>query len=77
MATTQADNSSDCSTQIIGNESDKSVKVIDNSLSVVTVTKKVTLATKVTVPASENIICAATCLQPWLDLVEKLCSASK
>ena len=70
-----SDFSSDCSTQILPDETELPHKTKgNNKLSIVKDNIKIELESKVSVSPSGNIVSFSSINKPWLDIVEKLCS---
>ena len=70
-----SDFSSDCSTQILPDNTLHSQKTkLHNKLSIIKENIKIELESKGSVPPSGNIIYLSSVNKPWLDIVEKLCS---
>ena len=73
-----SDNSSDCSTEIIVDNTlfDQPKIISHHKISVVKTEIKIDLETKNCGSSNVNLVCISSLDQKWLDLVEKLCSAS-
>ena len=73
-----SENSSDCSTEIILNTTSfHQPKIISHhKISVVKTDIKVDLETKKYGSSNVNLVCISSLDEKWLNLVEKLCSAS-
>ena len=73
-----SDNSSDCSTQIIVENTSLEHKNIisHHKISVVKTKIKIDLETKNYGSSNVNLVCILSLDQKWLNLVEKLCSTS-
>ena len=73
-----SDNSSDCSTEIILDKTSfEQPKIISHhKISVVKTDIKIDLETKNSGSSDVNLLCISSLDEKWLNLVEKLCSAS-